>query len=214
MPKRSKRPKPLFPEPEPIRLKKPLVIKSSDTLECQDSEDAAMLKAAAQTELDRFNLVDRLCGYKVTLMSQLCPFTNLTEDMTWLEIESTLPSVKLSAEAPGESRQALKAMRTLVTLNHALIAIGKLSPAMKVALCAAIDFGKLLQRGHDELEFAQLVDSGLKEVGSLAAASSGKSNAASALSQLNFGIDGFEFTAGIVDSHLPVDAALSGVDIV
>ena len=36
----------------------------------------------------------------------------------------------------------------------------------------------------------------------------------SALSQLNFGIDGFEFTAGIVDSHLPVDAALSGVDIV
>ena len=35
-----------------------------------------------------------------------------------------------------------------------------------------------------------------------------------ALSQLNFGIDGFEFTAGIVDSHLPVDAALSGVDIV
>ena len=38
--------------------------------------------------------------------------------------------------------------------------------------------------------------------------------ATSALSQLNFGIDGFEFTAGIVDSHLPVDAALSGVDIV
>ncbi len=36
----------------------------------------------------------------------------------------------------------------------------------------------------------------------------------SALSQLNFGIDGFAFTAGIVDSHLPVDAALSGVDIV
>lgn len=174
MPKRSKRPKPLFPEPEPIRLKKPLVIKSSDALECQDPEDAATLKAWSQTELDRFNLVDRLRGYKVSLLSRLCPFTNLTEEMTWLEIEKLLPTIKLSKEAPGESRDALLAMKTLVILNHALIAVRELTPAMKVALCAAIDFGKLLQRGHDELMFAQLVDSGLKEVGSLAAASSGK----------------------------------------
>ena len=36
----------------------------------------------------------------------------------------------------------------------------------------------------------------------------------SALSQLNFGIDRLEFTAGIVDFHLPIDAALSFVDII
>jgi len=36
----------------------------------------------------------------------------------------------------------------------------------------------------------------------------------SALSQLNFGIDRLEFTAGIVDFHLPIDAALSFVDVV
>ena len=40
------------------------------------------------------------------------------------------------------------------------------------------------------------------------------SDVASALSQLNFGIDGFEFAAGVVDFHLPIDAALSFVDVV
>ena len=37
--------------------------------------------------------------------------------------------------------------------------------------------------------------------------------AASALSLLDFGVDGFEFAAGVVDFHLPVDAALGGVDV-
>jgi hypothetical protein len=35
----------------------------------------------------------------------------------------------------------------------------------------------------------------------------------SALSQLNFGVDRFEFTAGIADLHLPIDAALGVVDV-
>ena len=37
--------------------------------------------------------------------------------------------------------------------------------------------------------------------------------ASSASSQLNNGIDRLEFAAGVVDSHLPVDAALSAVDV-
>ena len=36
---------------------------------------------------------------------------------------------------------------------------------------------------------------------------------ASALSHLNFGIDGLEFVAGVADLHLPIDAALSLVDV-
>ena len=35
----------------------------------------------------------------------------------------------------------------------------------------------------------------------------------SALSQLDFRVEGLEFTAGVVDFHLPVDAALRGVDV-
>ncbi len=36
---------------------------------------------------------------------------------------------------------------------------------------------------------------------------------ASALSALNFRVDGLEFISSVVDFHLPVDAALSVVDI-
>ena len=36
----------------------------------------------------------------------------------------------------------------------------------------------------------------------------------SALSQLDFRVDGFEFAASLVDLHLPVDAALSAVDVI
>jgi len=35
----------------------------------------------------------------------------------------------------------------------------------------------------------------------------------SALSNLDFGVDGFEFAAGVFDFHLPVDAALGRVDV-
>ena len=35
----------------------------------------------------------------------------------------------------------------------------------------------------------------------------------SALSQLNFRVDRLEFPAGVVDLHLPVDAALGAVDV-
>ncbi len=38
-------------------------------------------------------------------------------------------------------------------------------------------------------------------------------DAASALSQLDFRVEGFEFTAGVADFHLPVDAALGGIDV-
>ena len=37
---------------------------------------------------------------------------------------------------------------------------------------------------------------------------------ASALSQLNFGIDRLEFASGIVNFHLPIDTALGTVDVV
>ncbi len=36
---------------------------------------------------------------------------------------------------------------------------------------------------------------------------------ARALSQLNFRVDRREFAAGVVDLHLPVDAALGAVDV-
>ena len=36
---------------------------------------------------------------------------------------------------------------------------------------------------------------------------------ASALSQLNFRVNRFQFRSGVVDLHLPVDTALSGVDV-
>jgi hypothetical protein len=35
----------------------------------------------------------------------------------------------------------------------------------------------------------------------------------SALSNLDFGIDGLEFAAGVVDLHLPIDASLGVVDV-
>ena len=35
----------------------------------------------------------------------------------------------------------------------------------------------------------------------------------SALSQLDFRVEGLEFTAGVADCYLPVDAALRGVDV-
>jgi hypothetical protein len=36
---------------------------------------------------------------------------------------------------------------------------------------------------------------------------------ASALSQINLGVDRLEFAAGVVDLHLPIDAALGAVHI-
>ena len=42
----------------------------------------------------------------------------------------------------------------------------------------------------------------------------GESRTTSALSQLDFGINGLQFASGVVDFHLPVDASLSLVDIV
>lgn len=36
----------------------------------------------------------------------------------------------------------------------------------------------------------------------------------SGLGQLNYGVDGFELCAGVVDLHLPVHAALDSVDLV
>ena len=41
----------------------------------------------------------------------------------------------------------------------------------------------------------------------------GRAKLASALSALNFRVDGLEFISSVVDFHLPVDAALSVVDI-
>ena len=35
----------------------------------------------------------------------------------------------------------------------------------------------------------------------------------SALSNLRFGVDRLEFVSGVVDFHLPVDAALGGIDV-
>jgi hypothetical protein len=51
--------------------------------------------------------------------------------------------------------------------------------------------------------------------GDLAAASprAGDFREPSALSLLDFGVDRLQFAAGVVDFHLPVDAALSGIDV-
>ena len=57
----------------------------------------------------------------------------------------------------------------------------------------------------------------LTKIAEVASAASKRSSAGdketSALSQLDFRVDRSEFAAGVVDLHLPVDAALGAIDV-
>lgn len=149
---------PLYPSPPSLELKSPLDMTEPGVFVCHDPGDAATLQAIQRQEQERFRLFDRLGGYKMALLQRLAPYCDLTQEHSFEAVISCLPSIVLPPEAPGEVRDALTALRVLATIHIALIAVKEITPAMKVALCAAIDLGMLLQRGQAEHDFAGAVD--------------------------------------------------------
>lgn len=156
----KRRPAPLYPPPSAVELKSPLKVTTPGELECSDPEDFATLQALSQEERDRFRLFDRLRRYKVVLLQRLAPVVDLTGEHSWEAVVAKLPTITLPAHVPGEIRDAFLALKKLATIHAALIVMKHITPAAEVAICAAIDFGQLLQRGQAELDFAQSVDRG------------------------------------------------------
>ena len=179
----------MYPKPEPTQLAHPQKIVAVEIKRGKlvgitiEGAPPAELLQAVETERERFDLIARLRAYKATLLARIEPHCGERPKhippAKWRDIDQRIRLIaEMPKDAPAEARDALLALQTLFVLSDALIVLRDMTPAIKQAVCAAIDLGMLLQRGQTQIDHGEAVDVGRRNVRSRANANSAKSEAA------------------------------------
>ncbi len=157
----------MYPAPAPVKIpaRKIVGVDLKTKTLTLEGEVPPELAAMAAAEIQQLNLIDRLRRYKATLWARIEPHCGdrpkHIRKKAWDDVLCRANLITdLVADAPGEARDALLALRNLSRLNAALVAIGTLTPEIKLAVCSAIDLGQLLQRSQTQRDFAEVVDVG------------------------------------------------------
>jgi len=176
---------PMYPKSDSIKLGAAEIVavdKKTRTvhLQCEGSPPEALL-AAIEAERHRWDLIARLRAHKATLMARIEPHCGDRPKhipaAKWRDFEQRTKLIAdLPHNAPGEARDAFLALRTLSILNDALIELRDITPAIRQAVCSAIDLGMLLQRGQTQIDHGAAVDAGKRSVRSRTAANAKKSD--------------------------------------
>lgn len=174
----------MYPAPAPVKIPARRITgidRKTKTLTLE-GEVPPELAAMAAAEIQRVDLIGRLRRYKATLLARIEPHcgdrpTHISR-AKWKDIAQRWSLISaLTDDAPGEARDALIALHVLSRLDAALIAIRTLTPEIKVAVCAAIDLGQLLQRSQTQMDFAEAVDVGQRNARSRSVANRAKREA-------------------------------------
>ena len=160
----------MFPLPAPVKLEKPLKIVAVDpetgTFICEGSPSPDLL-AAAEIERRRMNLIERLRGYKETCLHRMKSHWGKRpkhiQPSQWNDMNARfrlIPTLQWPDNLPAKARHALEALQTLLKLDEELQNSNSLSGPIQRAICLAIDFGQLLQRGQTQIDHGATVDIG------------------------------------------------------
>ena len=170
----------MYPKPDSTKLAEPQKIIAVDikrgklagiTIEATP-ELRTQTQALIEIERHRIDLIARLRAYKAALLARIEPHCGERPKhiplAKWRDIEQRTKLIAdLPNDAPGEARDALLALRTLSILNDAMIVLRDITPAIRQAVCSAIDLGMLLQRGQTQIDHGEAVDRGRINMGAL-----------------------------------------------
>ena len=172
----------MYPTPAPVELATPQKIVAIDlktkTITIEGSPPPELL-AAAEIERRRLNLTERLTGYAKSLATLITPHwgerPKHISPATWRNLERRVKAMaELPENAPAEARDALMALHTLNRLVQELVDAGDWPETIDRAICYAIDFGQLLQRGQTQIDHGETVDRGKRNAKAVSGATEAK----------------------------------------
>ena len=173
----------MYPTPDPVELATPQKIVAFDpktnTITLEGSPPPELLRLA-EIEQKRLNLTERIPEYTNTLALRIAPHwgerPKHISSAKWRNLEQRIKAmVQLPENAPAEARDALMALHTLNRLVAELVEAGDWPDAIDRAICYAIDFGQLLQRGQTQIDHGETVDLGKRNAEAVAGAREAKS---------------------------------------
>ena len=168
----------MYPTPAAIELATPQKIVAIDlktkTITIEGSPPPEVL-AMVEIERRRLNLVERITGYTKTLAIRIAPHwgerPKHISPAKWKNLEQRIKAMaELPETAPAEARDALMALQTLNRMAADLAEAGDWPDSIDRALCYAIDFGQLLQRGQTQIDHGETVDKGRRNAEAVAGA--------------------------------------------
>ncbi len=174
----------MYPTPAPTEVATPLELVAIDpkTVAIEGSvspEEFAAIMKTLETERRRMDLVERIAGYTKTLLLRIVPHCgerpkNIAP-AKWKNFEQRIKAMsKLPANAPAEACDALAALHTLFQMAEELAEAGDWPDSIDRAICYAIDFGQLLQRGQTQIDHGANVDRGKRNAKATAGANAVK----------------------------------------
>ncbi len=172
----------MYPAPAPVKLATPQKIVAVDlksrtiTIEGLPPPELVAIAEIAQR---RLNLTARCQQYARTCLARIAPHwgerPKHISPAKWRNLEQRVKAMtELPATAPAEARDALKALHTLNRLVTELVEAGDWPESIERAICLAIDFGQLLQRGQTQIDHGKAVDRGKRSAKATVEASEAK----------------------------------------
>jgi len=163
----AKRAPAIYPKPEPVRLKEPVRLLGVDVASRtvtvqhpQNTDDRQAIEQAVQTVRERWDLFDRLRGYRAVLVERLGGYAGVSAEMPFAEVKQRLAESVKPEDTDAAQRDAWLSLRTLAILDDCLQQIREVPAVISVALCAAMDLGQLLQRQQVQIDVGEHVDVG------------------------------------------------------
>ncbi len=172
----------MYPTPAPVKVTTPQKIIDFDlttkTITIEGSPPPELL-AMVEIERRRLNLLERLAGYLETLAKRIARHwgerPKHISPATWRNLEQRIKAMaELPENAPADAREALMALHTLNRLVGELVEAGDWPETIDRAICYAIDFGQLLQRGQTQIDHGETVDRGKRNAEATAGATEAK----------------------------------------
>lgn len=172
----------MYPTPAPVELATPQKIVAFDpktkTITIEGSPPPEVL-AMAEIERRRLNLMERLTGYAASLATRITPHwgerPKHISPAKWRNLEQRIKAMaELPENAPAEARDALMALHTLNRLVNELVEADDWPETIDRAICYAIDFGQLLQRGQTQIDHGETVDRGKRNAKAVTEATEAK----------------------------------------
>lgn len=172
----------MYPTPAPVELTTPQKIVAIDlktkTITIEGSPPPELV-AAAEMEQRRLNLPERLKQHARICLNRISPHwgerPKHISPATWRNLERRVKAMaELQENAPAEARDALMALHTLNRLVQELVEAGDWPETIDRAICYAIDFGQLLQRGQSQIDHGETVDLGKRNAKATAVATEAK----------------------------------------
>ena len=132
-----------------------------------------------EKEKRRLNLTERLKHYAKKCAIQISPHwgerPKHISPAKWRNLDQRIKAMdELPENAPAEARDALMALHTLNRMVKELVEAGDWPEAIDRAICEAIDFGQLLQRGQTQIDHGGAVDRGTRNAKAVAGATEAK----------------------------------------